>query len=160
MQEILPRLNRLEIFQHNRSLMPVALSFIYLSQIKKTKKRCVDQTLWSSLRQIIDAASSLRLCNVSSGSVLSQRVAADLQARIRGDFGALHQILRDEEACLLERLKEEEEEQLQEVRRHLEAAELGLRELEDNLRVLERAGAAAEGEIVTEVRASVRTRHI
>lgn len=86
-------------------------------------------------------------------------MTADLQARIKGDFRALHQILQDEEACLLERLKKEEEEELQTVRRHLEAAELGLRELEDNLRALERAGAAAEGEVVTEVRASPGARH-
>lgn len=84
---------------------------------------------------------------------MSQRVAADLQARIKEDFRALHQILHEEEACLLEQLKKEHAEELEKVQRHLEAAEQGLRELEDNLRVLQKASAAADSEIVTEVRA-------
>lgn len=80
-----------------------------------------------------------------------QGAAADLQARIEGDFRALHQILHDEEARLLERLKKEQVEELEKVQRHLEAAELGQRELEENLRVLEQASTAADSVIVTEV---------
>lgn len=87
-----------------------------------------------------------------------QRAAADLQARIKGDFRALHQILHDEEDRLLERLKKEQVEELEKVQRHLEAAELGQRELEENLRVLQQASTAAESVIVTEVarRISIR----
>lgn len=83
--------------------------------------------------------------------LLLQGAAADLQARIEGDFRALHQILHDEEARLLERLKKEQVEELEKVQRHLEAAELGQRELEENLRVLEQASTAADSVIVTEV---------
>lgn len=80
-----------------------------------------------------------------------QSAAADLQARIKGDFRALHQILHDEEARLQERLKKEQVEELEKVQRHLEAAELGQRELEENLRVLQQASTAADSVIVTEV---------
>lgn len=83
--------------------------------------------------------------------LLLQRAAADLQARIEGDFRALHQILHDEEARFLERLKKEQVEELEKVQRHLEAAELGQRELEENLRVLQQASTAADSVIVTEV---------
>lgn len=94
--------------------------------------------------------------------LLLQRVTADLQARIKGDFRALHQILHDEEARLLQRLKKEQVEELEKVQRHLEAAELGQRELEDNLRVLQQASAAADSVIVTEVRAhqALNTPHL
>lgn len=74
-----------------------------------------------------------------------------MQARIKGDFRALHQILHDEEARLLERLKKEQVEELEKVQRHVEAAELGQRELEENLRVLQQASTAADSMIVTEV---------
>lgn len=84
---------------------------------------------------------------------MSQRVAADLQARIKGDFRALHQILHEEEACLLEQLKKEQAEELGKVQRHLEAAEQGVTALEENLRVLQKASAAADSELMAEVRA-------
>lgn len=83
--------------------------------------------------------------------LLLQGAAADLQARIKEDFRALHQILHDEEARLLERLKKEQVEELEKVQRHLEAAELGQQELEENLRVLQQASTAADSVIVTEV---------
>lgn len=54
---------------------------------------------------------------------------------------------------MLEQLKKEQAEELEKVQRHLEAAELGLRELENNLRVLQKASTAADSEIMTEVRA-------
>lgn len=84
---------------------------------------------------------------------MSQTVAADLQARIKGDFRALHQFLHDEEAFLLEQLKKEQMEELEKVQRHLDAAEQGLGELEDNLRVLQKANTEAGSEIIPEVRA-------
>lgn len=87
---------------------------------------------------------------------LSQRVGADLQARIKGEFGALHQILHDEESCVLEQLRKEQQEELEKVQRHLEAAELATRELEDNMRALQQASAAAENVVPTEVRSRLK----
>lgn len=89
--------------------------------------------------------------NISHFS-LSQRVGADLQARIKGEFRALHQILHDEETCVLEQLRKEQEEELEKVQHHLEAAELAMKELEDNMRALQQASAATENVILTEVR--------
>uniref|UniRef100_A0A1A7YZF7 Tripartite motif containing 105 n=1 Tax=Iconisemion striatum TaxID=60296 RepID=A0A1A7YZF7_9TELE len=66
-------------------------------------------------------------------------VAADLQARVKGEFRVLHQILQDEETCMLEQLRREQEEELQKVQRYLEASELSLRELENNIRLLQQA---------------------
>ncbi|XP_070819588.1 tripartite motif containing 105 isoform X1 [Chaetodon trifascialis] len=80
-----------------------------------------------------------------------KRVGADLQARVKGEFRALHQILQDEEACVLEQLRREQEEELEKVQRHLEAVELAVRELEDNLRVLKQASAATESVVLTEL---------
>ncbi|XP_076594436.1 tripartite motif containing 105 isoform X2 [Chaetodon auriga] len=81
-----------------------------------------------------------------------KRVGADLQARVKGEFRALHQILQDEEACVLEQLRREQEEELEKVQRHLEAVELAVRELEDNLRALQQASTATECVVLTEVR--------
>lgn len=63
---------------------------------------------------------------------------------------------------MLEQLKKEQADELEKVQRHLEVAEQGLRGLEDNLRVLQKASAAADSEIMTEVRAHQvnNTRHL
>lgn len=90
--------------------------------------------------------------NVSRFSFAIQRVGEDLQARIKGEFRALHQILHDEETCMLEQLRKEQQEELEKVQRHLEAAEMAVRELEENLRVLQKANAATENVVLTEVR--------
>lgn len=82
---------------------------------------------------------------------LSQRVGAELQAHIRGEFKVLHQILQDEEACVLEQLRKEQEEELGKVQRHLQAAEWAVRELEDNISVLQQISAATENTLLTEV---------
>lgn len=63
----------------------------------------------------------------------------DLQARVKGEFRALHQILQDEETWLLEQLRREQEEELEKVQRHLEALELAERELDNNIQMLQQA---------------------
>lgn len=81
-----------------------------------------------------------------------QRVGEDLQARVKGEFRALHQILHDQESCLLEQLRAEQEEELEKVQRHLEAVEMVIRDLEENIRVLQKAAAVAQSAVLTEVR--------
>lgn len=63
----------------------------------------------------------------------------DLQARVKGEFRALHQILQDEETWMLEQLRREQEEELDKVQRHLEALELAVRELDNNIQLLQQA---------------------
>ena len=87
---------------------------------------------------------------------LSQRFGTDLQTRVKGEFRALYQILHDEETCALEQLRREQEEELEKVQRHLEATEMAVRELEDNMRALQQASAATESIILTEVRSRPR----
>lgn len=77
----------------------------------------------------------------------------DLQARVKGEFRALYQTLHDEEICMLEQLMREEEEELGKVQRHLEAMEVAVKELEDNIQVLQQASAGTENIVLTEVRA-------
>ncbi|XP_068596348.1 tripartite motif containing 105 [Brachionichthys hirsutus] len=79
-----------------------------------------------------------------------KRVGADLQARVKGEFGALHQILHDEETFVLEQLRREQEEETEKVRRHLEAVERAMRELEENIKALQRASAVSEDVVLTE----------
>lgn len=92
----------------------------------------------------------------ASRSSLLQRVGADLQARISGEFRALHQILHDEESMVLEQLRKEQQEELEKVQRHLEAAELAVRDLEHNIRALQQASADTENVVVTEVRSQLK----
>ncbi|XP_026214294.1 tripartite motif containing 105 [Anabas testudineus] len=80
-----------------------------------------------------------------------KRVSADLQARVKGEFRALHQILHDEESCMLEQLKREQDEELEKVHRRLEAVKLAMRELEDNMTKLQQASAATENIVLTEL---------
>lgn len=89
-------------------------------------------------------------CNLAHLSP-SQRVGADLQARVKGEFRALHQILHDQETCVLEQLRREHEEELEKVQRHLVAMELAVRELEDNMRALQQASTDTENIVLTEV---------
>lgn len=84
-----------------------------------------------------------------------QRAGAHLQARVEGEFRALHQILQEEEMRLLEQLRKEQAEELEKVQRHLEAAELAKREVEENIRVLQKASDAAENTLLTEVKAQL-----
>uniref|UniRef100_UPI0037E8C943 tripartite motif containing 105 n=1 Tax=Semicossyphus pulcher TaxID=241346 RepID=UPI0037E8C943 len=80
-----------------------------------------------------------------------KKLGSDLQARVKGEFRALHQILLDEETCVLEQLRREQEEELGKVQHHLEAIELALRELEENMRMLQQASADTESVVVTEL---------
>lgn len=80
-----------------------------------------------------------------------KRVSADLEARVRGEFRALHQILQDEEEYALEQLKREQHEELEKVRHHLEPIERALRDLEENIRMLEKASSTIEQNTLTQL---------
>ncbi|XP_008325471.1 tripartite motif containing 105 isoform X2 [Cynoglossus semilaevis] len=80
-----------------------------------------------------------------------KRLGADLQARVKGEFRALHQILHDEETCILEQLRREQEEELEKVQRHLEALKLAIKELGENVTVLQQASAVTESMVLAEL---------
>lgn len=85
-----------------------------------------------------------------------QKIGADLQTRVKGEFRALHQILQDEETCVLEQLKREQEEELEKVQHHLDAVELAVKGLEDNIRTLRQASATTENTVLSEVRSLLK----
>lgn len=80
-----------------------------------------------------------------------KRVSADLEARVRGEFRALHQILQDEEDYALDQLKREQQEALEKVHHHLEPIERALRDLEENIRMLEKISSTTEQNTLTEL---------
>lgn len=123
----------------------VTTSDTYVKSLEKQLK----ETLESHRLRKDDFINSIRRDKETMNII--KRAGADLQARVKGDFRALHQILHDEETCMLEQLRREEEEELQKVQRHLEAAELAVRELEDNLKTLQQASAATEDVVLTEL---------
>ncbi|XP_054890695.1 tripartite motif containing 105 [Poeciliopsis prolifica] len=71
-----------------------------------------------------------------------KRVGADLQGCVKSEFRALHQILLEEENHMLDQLRREEAEELEKVQRHLEATELAMRELENNIKLLQQSNMA------------------
>ncbi|KAM6977832.1 tripartite motif containing 105 [Aplochiton taeniatus] len=80
-----------------------------------------------------------------------KRGGAELQARVQGEFQALQQFLQEEEACVLEQLRRDQEEAVELLQRHLEASKEAVKELEQNMKVLQEMSAAADHTVVTEV---------
>ncbi|KAM4621757.1 tripartite motif containing 105 [Polymixia lowei] len=80
-----------------------------------------------------------------------KRAGAELQARVQGEFKALQQFLKEEEACVLEQLRREQEEVLEQLQRHLEASSETMRDLEQNIGVLQQATAATDNSVLAEL---------
>lgn len=80
-----------------------------------------------------------------------KRVTEALEARVHGEFRALHQILHDEETYVLEQLKREQQEELEKVQHHLDPIEKTLKDLEENIRELEKARGATEKTTMTQL---------
>ncbi|XP_041725943.1 tripartite motif containing 105 isoform X2 [Coregonus clupeaformis] len=68
-----------------------------------------------------------------------KRIGSELQARVQGEFQALQAFLAEEEACVLEQLRREQEEAVEQLQRHLEAVREAVRRLEHSMRVLQEA---------------------
>ncbi|KAI3351244.1 hypothetical protein L3Q82_005794 [Scortum barcoo] len=123
----------------------VATSDTYVKNLEKQLK----ETLESHRLRKEDFINSIR--RDKDKMEIIKKVGAELQARVKGEFRGLHQILQGEETCMLEQLRREQEEELEKVQRHLEAVELAARELEEHIRVLQQASAAAESVVLTEL---------
>ncbi|XP_069553060.1 tripartite motif containing 105 [Brachyistius frenatus] len=129
-------------------------NYLVTAMVEKVRATTSDTYIKNLEKQLKETLESLRLkkedfINCIRGDKekmnIIKRATADLQARVKGEFRALHQILHDEETGLLEQLKREQEEELEKVQRHLEASELAVRQLEDNMRAL---GSAAPDNII------------
>lgn len=80
-----------------------------------------------------------------------QKIGAELQGRVHGDFQALHHFLRVEEEAMMEELKREQEELLQGLERHLEALQVAIRDVEQNINTLRQTASCADQSVLVEV---------
>lgn len=80
-----------------------------------------------------------------------QKIGAELQGRVHGDFQALHHFLRVEEEAMMEELKREQEELLQGLERHLEALQVAVRDVEQNINTLRQTASCADQSVLVEV---------
>ncbi|XP_071314546.1 tripartite motif containing 105 [Trachinotus anak] len=135
-------------------------NYLVAAMVEKVRATTSDAYIQNLEKQLKETFESYRLRRDDYNSSIVRdkdkmdaikRFGADLQARVKGEFRALHQILDDEETCMLEQLRREQEEELEKVERHLEALKLAVRELEENMRTLQQASTATENIVLTEL---------
>ncbi|KAK9962882.1 hypothetical protein ABG768_006121 [Culter alburnus] len=80
-----------------------------------------------------------------------RKIGAELQGRVHGDFQALHHFLRVEEEAMMEELKREQEELLQGLERHLEALQVAIRDVEQNINTLRQTASCADQSVLVEL---------
>ncbi|XP_041846375.1 tripartite motif containing 105 [Melanotaenia boesemani] len=128
-------------------------NYLVAAMVEKVRSTTSDTHIKNIEKQLRETLESHRLkkddfiksiCKDKDKINTIKRVGADLEARVKGDFRALHQILEEEETCMLEQLRRKQEEELEKVQRHLEVLELAMRELENNMQVLQRFGTAMD----------------
>ncbi|ROK80928.1 Nuclear factor 7, ovary [Anabarilius grahami] len=81
-----------------------------------------------------------------------RKIGAELQGRVHGDFQALHHFLQVEEEAMMEELKREQEELLQGLERHLEALQVAVRDVEQNINTLRQTASCADQSVLVECR--------
>ncbi|RXN23739.1 nuclear factor ovary-like protein [Labeo rohita] len=79
-----------------------------------------------------------------------KKMGDELQGRVHSDFQALHHFLRVEEEAMLEELKREQEEMLQRLERHLEALQVAIRDVEQNINMLQQTASSTEQSVLVE----------
>ncbi|KAL0176748.1 hypothetical protein M9458_029078, partial [Cirrhinus mrigala] len=79
-----------------------------------------------------------------------KKMGDELQGRVHSDFQALHHFLRVEEEAMLEELKREQEEMLQRLERHLEALQVAIRDVEQNINILRQTASSTEQSVLVE----------
>ncbi|KAJ8015402.1 hypothetical protein DPEC_G00025750 [Dallia pectoralis] len=80
-----------------------------------------------------------------------KRTGSELQARVQGEFQALHAVIAEQEASVLEQLRREQEAALELQQRHLEAVQEAVRQLENNMRVLQDASTSQDHMALSEL---------
>ncbi|XP_023995108.2 zinc-binding protein A33 [Salvelinus sp. IW2-2015] len=68
-----------------------------------------------------------------------KRIGYELQLRIQGEFQAMQAFLAEEEACVLERLRREQEAALEQLQRHMAAVREAVSQLDHSMRLLHEA---------------------
>ncbi|XP_059378116.1 zinc-binding protein A33-like [Carassius carassius] len=80
-----------------------------------------------------------------------KKIGAEVQGRVHSDFQALHHFLRVEEEAMLEQLKREQKEMLQRVERHLEALQVAIRDVEQNINMLQQTASSTDQPVLVEL---------
>ncbi|XP_016330062.1 zinc-binding protein A33-like isoform X1 [Sinocyclocheilus anshuiensis] len=80
-----------------------------------------------------------------------KKMGAELQGRVHSDFQALHHFLRVEEDAMLEELSREQEEMLQRLERHLEALQVAIRDVEQNINMLRQTASSTDQSVLVEL---------
>ncbi|XP_028816021.1 tripartite motif containing 105 isoform X2 [Denticeps clupeoides] len=80
-----------------------------------------------------------------------KRVGAELQERIHGDFQALHSFLQDEEESILEELRREQEENVEEFQLHVVTLENAVKQLEQDMHVLQQQVNIMDSSVLAEL---------
>ncbi|XP_010896783.2 tripartite motif containing 105 isoform X2 [Esox lucius] len=80
-----------------------------------------------------------------------KRTGSELQARVQGEFQALHALIAEEEASVLEQLRREQEAALEQQQRHLEAVQEAIRQLENTMRFLHEAATCPDHRALAEL---------
>ncbi|XP_071382335.1 tripartite motif containing 105 isoform X1 [Centroberyx affinis] len=135
-------------------------NYLVTAMVEKVRVTSSDSYVKNLEKQLKDTLDSHRLKREDFINIIRRdkekmdaikRVGAELQARVQGEFRALQQLLQDEEACVLEQLRREQEEALEQLQRHLEASSEAVRELEQNMRVLQQASATTDNNVLAEL---------
>ncbi|KAK7138471.1 hypothetical protein R3I94_013942 [Phoxinus phoxinus] len=80
-----------------------------------------------------------------------RKAGVDLQGRVRSDFQALHHFLRVEEDAMMEELKQETEQMLKGLEEHLEALQVSIRELEQDIHTLRHTASGTHQSVLVEL---------
>ncbi|XP_029917398.1 tripartite motif containing 105 isoform X2 [Myripristis murdjan] len=135
-------------------------NYLVVAMVEKVRASSSDTYIKDLEKQLKDTLESHRLKKEEYINLIRKdkekmdaikRVGAELQARVQGEFRALQQFLQDEEACVLEQLRKEQEEVLEQLQRHLEASKEAVKELEQNMKVLQQASIATDNGVLVEL---------
>ncbi|XP_057205862.1 tripartite motif containing 105 [Triplophysa rosa] len=80
-----------------------------------------------------------------------KKVGAELQSRVHSDFQALHNFLQAEEENMMEELRREQEEMLLGLERHLEALQVAMRDVEQNINTLRQTASSTQQSVLLEL---------
>ncbi|XP_051515005.1 tripartite motif containing 105 [Myxocyprinus asiaticus] len=110
-------------------------------QLKDTleSQRCIKDAFITMIRKDKEKMEKIR------------KMGADLKQRVQSDFQALHNFLRLEEDAMMEELKREQEELLQGLERHLEALQVSMTDVEQNINTLRQTASNTEQSVLVEL---------
>ncbi|KAJ3588185.1 hypothetical protein NHX12_011779 [Muraenolepis orangiensis] len=135
-------------------------NYLVTAMVEKVRASCSDSYIRNIEKQLKESLENHLLKKEELFNIIHRdkqkmdtikSVGAELQARVQGEFRALQQFLQEEEACVLEQMRWEQREVMDQLQCHLEASREAVKELEQNIRVLQQATEASENTALTEL---------